>query len=114
MPWSESALQCALGTMLDKDLLEANGRVRRNTESMFTKRVIVGYALYLHVRGRLFDDKQMTLDRLERHLMRATKTDVVSMINARLGTHIRTRTTVRGTRSPQLVEVSVRKQQSMR
>tara|TARA_B110000483_G_scaffold229858_1_gene294385 strand:+ start:950 stop:1333 length:384 start_codon:yes stop_codon:yes gene_type:complete len=112
--WNETNLQCALGMMLDKGLLYDEGLVRTGEEKRYTKNLLIGYVLYLHVRGGLFDDKQKTLVELQKYFKSMTKSALRELINSRLRKYVRVYTEVKGARKKDGVEVSVRKKQHMR
>lgn len=112
--WTESNLQCALGMMLDRNLLHEEGLVTPNREKDYTKNDLIGYALYLHVRGGLFDEQKMTMKELEASLSKRTKGSLRQLINTAIRKHVRVHTVVKGTKDREGVEVSVSKKQPVR
>lgn len=112
--WNETNLQCALGIMLDKGLLYDEGLVRTGEEKRYTKNDLIGYVLYLHVRGGLLDDKQKTLVELQKYFRSMTKSALRELINSRLRKYVRVHTEVKGVRKKEGVEVSVRKKHHVR
>lgn len=112
--WNDNNLQCALGIMLDKGVLYDEGLVQAGKETLYTKNQLVGYILYLHVRGGLFNDKEKTLVQLEKYLKAMSKPKLRELINARLRKFVRTNVILKGAREKDGVEISVRKKQPMR
>lgn len=112
--WTETNLQCALGIMLDRGILYDEGLIRSGVEKEYTKNHMIGYALYLHVRGGLFDDKQKTVLELEKYFKAMTKSALRELINARLRKYIRVHTVLKGARERDGVKVSVSKKQPVR
>jgi hypothetical protein len=99
---------CALGTMLDSQVLKSDGSVNPTKLNAVLKTTLVEYAVYLHLKGNLFVDKKMTTDQLVKHFSRKTKTKIVSELNTRLRNLVNTHVVVRGT-STQHVDVFVKK-----
>lgn len=112
--WTESNLQCALGMMLDRNLLHDEGLISPNREKDYTKNDLVGYALYLHVRGGLFNEQQMTMKELDTFLNKHTKGKLRQLINTAIHKYVRVHTTVKGTKDKDGVEVSVSKKKPVR
>jgi hypothetical protein len=112
--WNNNNLQCALGIMLDKGILYDEGLVQAGKEKLYTKNNLVGYVLYLHVRGGLFDDKEKTLVQLEKYFKAMSKSKLRELVNARLRKFVRTNVFLKGARAKDGVEVSVSKKQPMR
>lgn len=106
--WNEGNLECALGTMLDRNLLRGEGFVKPDKDKQYTKDDLVGYALYLHVRGGVFTDKELSFDNLRGYLNRQTKSDLREMINTRLRPITHKRVRVRGTKNAEAVSVDVK------
>ena len=112
--WTESNLQCALGMMLDRNLLQDEGLITPNREKDYTKNDLIGYALYLHVRGGLFNEQQMSLKELDGFLNKHTKGKLRQLINTSIRKYVRVHTVVKGTKEKDAVEVSVSKKQPVR
>jgi hypothetical protein len=99
---------------LDKGILYDEGLVQAGKEKLYTKNNLVGYVLYLHVRGGLFDDKEKTLVQLEKYFKAMSKSKLRELVNARLRKFVRTNVFLKGARAKDGVEVSVSKKQPMR
>jgi hypothetical protein len=112
--WTESNLQCALGMMLDRNLLHDEGLIIPNREKDYTKNDLIGYALYLHVRGGLFNEQQMTMKELDVLFNKQTKGKLRQLINTAMRKYVRVHTVVKGTKEKDAVEVSVSKKQPVR
>lgn len=112
--WKESNLQCALGMMLDRNLLYDEGLIVPNREKDYTKNDLIGYALYLHVRGGLFKDQEMTMKELDILFNKHTKGKLRLLINTAIRKYVRVHIVVKGTKDKDAVKVSVSKKQPVR
>lgn len=101
-------LVCALGLMLDKNMLYGPGLIREKQMGLVAKEDLVNYAIYLHTRGGLYDDLKLTLEALRPRLRRFTKGRLIASINERMVAKPRAHTKVKGLDKRDAAKVGVR------